>query len=232
MIGLASLCGAAGSHGIILGMTLSRLMPGLLALALAAQTPPAIENDQVRVLVVTDQPAHKSALHEHKINRVMIYLDPGTDRITYEDGRVEDVKFGANEVRWSPAGGKHTSENIGERPFRIVEVELKNAGGPFQPPALDTLKLWPAFFRVPIDNPQVRVLVAHVPAKQKFELHEHALNRVLINLTDQHFRVIDDAGKTAEISATAGAVHWAKPNRHIEENLSDQPFEGVVVELK
>src|SRR5579872_7509091 len=141
-------------------MTLSRLMPALLALPLAAQTPPAIENDQVRVLVVTDQPKHKSGLHEHKVNRVMIYLDAGTDRIAYEDGRVEDLKVGANEIRWSPAGGKHTSENIGERPLHIIEVELKNAGGPFQPPALDTLKLWPGFFRVPIDNRQVRVLVA------------------------------------------------------------------------
>ncbi len=207
-------------------------MPVLLALPLAAQTPPAIENDQVRVLVVNDQPKHKSALHEHKVNRVMIYLDPGTDRIAYEDGRVEDLKFHANEIRWSPAGGRHTSENIGERPIRIVEVELKNAGGPFQPPALDTLKLWPKFFRVPIDNRQVRVLVARVPAKQKFSLHEHALSRVLVNLTDQHFRVIDESGKSAEITAKAGDVHWAKPNRHTEENLSDQPFEGVVVELK
>jgi uncharacterized RmlC-like cupin family protein len=213
-------------------MTLSRLMTALLALPLAAQTRPAIENDQVRVLVVTDQPKHKSAMHEHKVNRVMIYLDPGTDRITYEDGRVEDLKFHANEIRWSPAGGRHTSENIGERPFRVIEVELKNAGGPFQAPALDTVKLWPEFFRIPIDNQQVRVLVAHVPARQKFAMHEHALNRVLVNLTVQHFRVIDEAGKAVEIKAQAGDVHWAKPNRHSEENLSDQPFEGVVVELK
>lgn len=213
-------------------MTLSRLIPILLVFRLAAQTPPAIENDQVRVLMVTDLPGHKSALHEHKLNRVMIYLDPGTDRIAYEDGRVEDLKFGANEIRWSPAGAKHTSENIGERPFRVVEVELKKAGGPFQPPALDPPKLWPEFFRIPIDNRQVRVLVAHVPGKQKMVLHEHALSRVLVNLTDQHFRVIDESGRTAEITARAGAVHWAKPNKHSEENLSSQPFEGVVVELK
>ncbi|HEY3837721.1 MAG TPA: hypothetical protein VGL72_14165 [Bryobacteraceae bacterium] len=214
-------------------MSFSRLLPAaLLALPLTAQTPPAIENDQVRVLVVTDQPKHKSALHEHKVNRVMIYLDPGTDRLTYEDGHVDDVKFAANEVRWSPAGGKHTSENIGDRPFRVVEVELRNTGGPFQPPALDPLKLWPRFFRVPIDNLQVRVLIARVPPHQKLVSHEHALSRVLVNLTDQHFRVIDESGKTAEITAEAGGVHWAKPNKHTEENLSDRPFEGVVVEVK
>jgi hypothetical protein len=213
-------------------MIFYRLLPALLALPVVAQTPPAIENDQARVLVVTDQPRHKSALHEHQVNRVMIYLDPGADRITYEDGRVEDLKFRANEIRWSPAGGKHTSENIGDKPFRIVEVELKNAGEPFSPPALDTPKLWPGFFRIPIDNRQVRVLVARIPAKQKIAMHEHALPRVLVNLTDQHFRVIDESGKAVEISAKAGDVHWARPNKHVEENLSDQPFEGVAVELK
>src|SRR5215472_19336955 len=103
-------------------MAFSRpLLPALFAFTLAAQTPAAIENDQVRVLVVTDQPKHKSALHEHKVNRVMLYLDAGTDRLAYEDGRVDDLKFRANDIRWSPAGGRHTSENIGDRPFRVVE---------------------------------------------------------------------------------------------------------------
>ena len=201
-------------------------MPSLL------KSPAAIENGQVRVLIVTDQPQHKSALHEHKVNRVMIYLDPGTDRITYEDGRVEDLKFRSSEIRWSPAGGKHTSENIGERSFRVIEVELKNAGGPFQPPALDPPTLWPKFFRIAIDNSQVRVLVAHIPPNEKMALHQHVLSRVLVNLTDQHFRVIDESGKTVEVSAKAGDVHWASPNKHIEENLSSEPFEGVVVEVK
>jgi len=216
----------------MLGMTLSRLLPVLLVLPVVGQTPPAIENDQVRVLVVTDRPHHKSALHEHKLNRVMVYLDPGVNRITHEDGKVEELKFKANQVLWSPAGGKHTSENIGEKPFRIVEVELKNTGGPFQPPALDPPTLWPQFFRIPINNQQVRVFVAGVPAKHHFVLHEHALSRVLVNLTAQHFRVTDEAGKAVEITLDAAGVHWAKPARHIEDNLSDQVFEGIVVEVK
>jgi quercetin dioxygenase-like cupin family protein len=204
-----------------------------LPLPLVPEIPPVIDNDQVRVRVVTGQPGHKSALHEHQFNRVMIYLDAGADRITHEDGRVEDLTFRANEVRWSWAGGKHTSENIGQQPFRIVEVELKNAGGPFEPPALDTLRLWPAVFSVAIDNRQVRVLTAHVPPKQKFCLHEHALNRVLVNLTAMHFRATDDeSGKTGEIILKAGDVNWAGPGRQIEENLSDQPLKGVVVEIK
>ena len=51
----------------------------LLPLILVAGIPlfaqgnkPALENDQVRVLVVADQPHVKTPLHEHKVNRVMV----------------------------------------------------------------------------------------------------------------------------------------------------------------
>ena len=44
-------------------------------LAAGAQT--LIDNDQVRVLKVIDQPHVKTAPHEHKVNRVMVYLNAG-----------------------------------------------------------------------------------------------------------------------------------------------------------
>ena len=55
---------------------LSLTFAGLLSAAERVATP--IDNDQVRVLDVTVQPAEKTRLHEHKINRVMIYLDEGS----------------------------------------------------------------------------------------------------------------------------------------------------------
>src|SRR5690349_16394049 len=106
--------------------------------------------DQVRVMVGTTSRSTRA----HRTSTRSIADDlprpgHGSDYIRQE--RVEDVTSRAEEIRWSPAGGKHTSENIGERPFRMVEVELKNAGGPFQPTALDSPKLWPKFFRIPIE---------------------------------------------------------------------------------
>ena len=44
---------------------------------LAQGNKPILDNDQVRVLVVTDQPHVKTPLHEHKVNRVMVYLNAG-----------------------------------------------------------------------------------------------------------------------------------------------------------
>src|SRR6266487_1061998 len=56
------------------------------AASLLAQNQTPIENDQVRVVVVTDKPHSKSSPHEHKLNRVMVYLQPGRQEITPQNG--------------------------------------------------------------------------------------------------------------------------------------------------
>src|SRR5947209_16735134 len=95
---------------------------------LMGQTPaPLIDNDQVRVLKVTDQPHAKGKPHEHKVNRVMIYLQPGTQEIT-ADGKKTVQHWKAGEVRWSPATGTHVSELTSDAPVTIIEVEVKKEG--------------------------------------------------------------------------------------------------------
>ncbi len=197
-----------------------------------AQRAVPVDNEQVRVLSVVDPPHRKGAMHEHTMNRVMIYLDPGIDRISYEDGRVTDLKFKAGDVLWSPAGGKHTSENIGEKPFRIVELELKAQGKPFRPSGLDPVSVAPANYKVVLDNEQVRVLRVRVEPRQKIRLHEHGVNRVAVFLTPFRLRVTPEGGQPAESSGSAYEVRFSKPQRHIEENLSEVPFEVIAVELK
>jgi beta-alanine degradation protein BauB len=204
----------------------------LVALPLIAQRKPAIENDQVRVLVVTDEKRGKGALHEHAMNRVMIYLDRGAQRLAYEGGRNDDVKFAAGEVRWSKAGGKHTSENTGDGPFRVVEVELKNTGHAVQFPARDPVKVAPKNYKVVLDNPQVRVLRVNIGPKEKLPLHEHALNRVVVYRTDAKMRVTPEGGQPAETNMKSGDVVWGTAAKHSEENLLSQPVEVIVVELK
>jgi uncharacterized RmlC-like cupin family protein len=128
---------------------------------LPAQTPSApIENEYVRVVTATDKPVAKpGAVHEHKQNRVMIYLDSGDMRIAYTDGRVDNQHWNAGDVAWSPAGGMHTSQNISPTAIHIVELELrKDAAG------VDTKAgAYPS-----IDNAQVHVYrSAKAPAPGK-----------------------------------------------------------------
>jgi len=212
---------------------LPAVLPLLLAaLPLYSQTKPPIDTEQARVTIAVGEPHRKSALHEHSLNRVMVYLDAGTDRFTAEDGRVEDRKFASGDARWSPAGGRHTNQSTGANPYRVVEVELKNRGRVVTPGALDPVKLAPAGYRVLMDKLQVRVLGIRIGPNEKVPFHEHGLNRVVVYLSDAHLRVTEEGGKTAESSARAGEVRLSGPGRHSEENLAGAPFEAVVVELK
>jgi len=69
------------------------------------------ENDQVRILRVHYDPHDKGELHEHILNRVVLYLNdqPGAK---------------ADDVRISGAG-THTEQNAADQPADRIAVELK-----------------------------------------------------------------------------------------------------------
>jgi quercetin dioxygenase-like cupin family protein len=208
----------------------------LVLAALAPQTaasPVVIDDDQVRVLLVTDQPGQKSALHQHDRNRVMIYLDAGTMRLAYENGQVKNLSWKAGDVRWDPAGGKHTSESTTSKPFRIVEVEIKKPrGSAVTYPDLDPPRIDPKHYKVELENDQVRVVRARYGPRESAPMHEHSLPRVVVNLTDQAIRMTLPDGSTREVRNAAGTVASAGAAKHSEVNLNDRPFEVLVVELK
>src|SRR5258706_14425543 len=120
-----------------------------------------IDNDVVRILKVVDTPHQKSALHRHEYNRVMVYLDAGDMQIINEDGHQEKQHWKAGQVAWSQAGGRHTSENIGSSPLRIVEIELKKpapAASPVRKRELDSVGIDPQHNRLSFEKSQVCVL--------------------------------------------------------------------------
>src|SRR5581483_4156965 len=88
---------------------------------------PRLDTPEARVIVATLQPhmpAH--AANGHATNRVIIYLDDGT--MARRDGdRSETLTFRRGDVRWVPASGAYTAENLGDRPIRILEIDLKGA---------------------------------------------------------------------------------------------------------
>jgi uncharacterized RmlC-like cupin family protein len=208
--------------------------------ALFAQSRTAIENDQVRVVVVTDHPHAKTALHDHKLNRVMVYLQPGRQDIQYQDGRKVNLEWKAGEAKWSAASGMHVSEVMSESPVTIVEVEVKKPGDPAKAvkTALDPPKVAPQSYHVEFENDQVRVTRVRIGAHQSVPVHEHVLNRVVVYITDQNSRmtIANDKnladGKVESAQHKAGEASWGAPVKHKEENVGDKPFEAVVVELK
>jgi hypothetical protein len=80
------------------------------------------------------------------------------------------------------------------------------------------LALAPALYKVEVDNAWVRVVREIVPPHEQSAIHSHP-PAVIVWLTasNQH---------------KAGDVTYTEAGPHAEENLSDQPLEAIVIELK
>jgi len=192
------------------------------------------ENDQVKVIRALEKPNVKGNFHEHKLNRVMIYLQAGRQRFDYQDGRQPEVfDWKAGEVKWSEADGTHAPEVISRDAFNIIEIELKKPGtGRAITSSRDPIKIDAKHYKVEFENSQVRVLRVNIEAHETVPMHQHSTNRITVFLTDQDFRIRDSQGKVETMKHKAGAAVWGTPTMHAEENLSDQPFEVLAIELK
>jgi len=186
------------------------------------------------VVRALEKPHVKGAFHEHKPNRVMIYLQPGTQTFEYKDGRKpETFNWKAGQVVWSPAGGLHSPEVTSNEGFNIVEVELKTKGGKAADVKRDPPKVDPKHYTVEFENDQVRVMRVKVGAHEKVAMHDHGLNRISVFLTDADVKSTSADGKVETAHHKAGEAAWsAGAFSHAEENQSDKGYEVVLVEIK
>jgi quercetin dioxygenase-like cupin family protein len=81
------------------------------------------ENDSVRVLRIT-YPAHEKSVMHHHPNSVAVFLTDGKSRFTLPDGKTQDAPVKAGAVQWTDAG-EHLPENVGDKSFELILVELK-----------------------------------------------------------------------------------------------------------
>ena len=84
---------------------------------------------------------------------------------------------------------------------------------------------------VVIDNQWVHVLRVKQGPHERSALKETA-PAVLVYLTDAHQRISGQDGATRELSHKASEVAYMDTSAWAEENLSDQPLEEVLIELK
>jgi len=216
----------------------TRILAALLFLSCvaAADDRVAIDKQAVRVLKVLEQPHQKTPLHQHVYNRVIVYLDAGEMTVHPDRGLVEVNRYAAGQVTWSPAGGKHISENSGNAPMRIVEIELKNPAPKTPPPrspALDPVTLDPEHNVLLFENPQVRVFRSWREPGAQEKMHEHVgAGRVAILLTDIHAQVKLADGTSSKLDGSAGEALWSLPVKHAATNLGSKKFEMIIVEVK
>ena len=81
------------------------------------------ENDAVRVLRIHYAPGEKSVMHSHP-DAVAVFLDAQKAKMTYPDGKTEEMSPKKGDAVFTPAGA-HLPENIGSGPIDVVLVEMK-----------------------------------------------------------------------------------------------------------
>ena len=113
--------------------------------------------------------------------------------------------------------------------FRIAVLLLCASGAAAL--AQDPLKLAPQYYKVEIDNEQVRVLRAKRPPHTQVAMHEHP-DYITIYLTDLHQKISTPGGAPQDVTRKKGEVAFSKATKHDEDNISDQPLEVLVIEPK
>ena len=170
--------------------------------------------------------------HNHPLNRVMVYIHTGGEKLTYLDGSVEDLKWEAGTVRWSPADGYHYSElppELDPRVWKtpafttpmIVDIGIKKPGypGKVAGTALDPLRVDPKDFTLVFENSQVRVLRLKLGPRQSVPMHEYTLNHLVVYITDQNVRETSPEGKAEVTRHQDGGASWSGPSKQKLDNL-------------
>jgi hypothetical protein len=193
------------------------------------------DNKVARVQLSAGLPGVITPPHVHLTNRIMVYFDAGTNKITYQNGEVKPEVFRAGDVQWNNAMGTHVAEIIAAGPVNIAHIELKSP--PDMVPAvkysaLDPLKVDPGHYKVEIDNNQVRVLRLHLKQDEKTVLHEELYEQLLVPLTAASLKVVDSGGTAKTITYKRAELQWLLPGKEVDENLGGQPYEALIVEFK
>jgi quercetin dioxygenase-like cupin family protein len=97
--------------------------------------------------------------------------------------------------------------------------------------AQDPVQVDPQHYTVEFENDQVRVLRIRYGPHEKSVMHGHPAS-VAVFLADTRGKFTFPDGKTEEFTTTRGQSMFVPAGEHLPENLSDQPLEVVLVELK
>lgn len=95
----------------------------------------------------------------------------------------------------------------------------------------DAVLVDPQRYAVEFENDKVRIIRINYGPGEKSVMHTHGPNAAIF-LSDIEGRMTLPDGTSMDITVEAGATQWADDEKHLPENLSDEPFEVVLVELK
>jgi quercetin dioxygenase-like cupin family protein len=97
--------------------------------------------------------------------------------------------------------------------------------------AQDPVKSSPQYYKVLIDNDEVRVLEYRLKPGEKEPMHSHPRGFVYA-LSDAKLKISFPDGHTEETVMKAGEAHWREPVTHAAENVGNTEAHAIALELK
>ena len=97
--------------------------------------------------------------------------------------------------------------------------------------AQDPVKTSPQYYKVLLENDQVRVLEYRLKAGGKEAMHSHPAGVVYV-LSGAKLRFTYPDGRTEEKAAATGETIWRESTTHAVENIGDTEAHAIGIDLK
>ncbi|CAN5554954.1 hypothetical protein BH18VER2_BH18VER2_02730 [soil metagenome] len=97
--------------------------------------------------------------------------------------------------------------------------------------AQDPVKVSPQYYKVLIDNDEVRVLEVRIKPGEKEPMHSHPPG-VIYALSEAKIKSTLPDGKNEEIAVKTGEARWREATTHAVENIGTTDIRAFVVESK
>jgi len=95
----------------------------------------------------------------------------------------------------------------------------------------DAVTADPKHYTVEFENDKIRIIRIKYGPGEKSVMHTHGPNAAIF-LSNSKSRMTLADGTSQELTTKIGATQWSDSDEHLPENLSDEPLEVVLVELK
>ena len=97
--------------------------------------------------------------------------------------------------------------------------------------AQDPVKVSPEYYKVLLDNDEMRLLEVRIKPGEKEPVHSHPPG-VVYALSDAKVKSTSADGKSEEVKMKNGEARWRDATTHSVENTGDTEVRALVIELK
>jgi beta-alanine degradation protein BauB len=140
--------------------------------------------------------------------------------------RCSDAESSLDDLVWTKNGQGSLS-----RAMRMIILMSLLSAMCMGAPAQDPVKTSPQYYKVLLENDQVRVLEYHLKAGEKEPMHSHPAGIVYV-LSGATLKFSYPDGRTEAKTAATGETIWRDPVTHAVENTGKTEARAIAIDLK